>query len=523
VNILLYSPDNGVTRNFMPHLWMFLLKALTPVEHKVFLIDGNAQPMTEAELSRFVRDNDIRLVGISAMTRMAARAYKMADAIRSAGAKVVFGGPHVTEVPDEPLGRAGEPRHADAIALGEADHTWPRIVADAAAGKLKEIYEPVDDTGHEIKPSLEDYPVIPWATIDLEQFNLIRKLPSPVRSLLKRKATSWNSLYVVPVESGRGCPYGCDFCTVTGFFGDSIRFRSNQSVVDELLRLKQRARNEKGTIGVFFIDDNFAINMKRTKSLLRDIIAQNAVLPWVAQISINLLKDEELLDLIAASGGRWIFVGLESVDAASLNNVHKSFNKPSEYKIALDRLAHRGIYAITSFIFGMDGDTPGVAKRTDDVMQTWPPGLPVFGLMTPYPATPLYDRLQKAGRLTRPKHWLDFRPFHMAYTPDKITIAQAEAEVREAWTRAYSSEATAEALNRIAYRPLRERSVMFVARLAFRGIYFPQMRSRQWLSLLWSNRRTLLALCREAFRGAREVADAVEDPSQVRPAAGKSA
>jgi len=172
--LLLYSPDNGVTRNFMPHLWMFLLKALTPVEHRVFLIDGNAQPMSEAEVARFVQDNDIRLVGISAMTRMAARAYKMADAIRSAGAKVVFGGPHVTEVPDEPLGRAGEPRHADAIALGEADYTWPRIVADAAAGRLQEVYKPVDDNGSETKPSLGDYPVIPWATLDLEQFNLVK-------------------------------------------------------------------------------------------------------------------------------------------------------------------------------------------------------------------------------------------------------------------------------------------------------------------------------------------------------------
>src|SRR6478735_1035716 len=137
----------------MPHLWMFLLKALTPVEHKVFLIDGNAQPMTEAEISRFVHDHDIRLVGISAMTRMAARAYKMSDAIRAAGAKVVFGGPHVTEVPDEPLGRTDEPRHADAIALGEADYTWPIIVADAAAGNLKEVYRPEGPDGQEIKPS----------------------------------------------------------------------------------------------------------------------------------------------------------------------------------------------------------------------------------------------------------------------------------------------------------------------------------------------------------------------------------
>jgi len=503
MNILLYSPDNGVTRNFMPHLWMFLLKSLTPPEHTVFLIDGNAQPMNEDQMAEFVRNNDIRLVGISAMTRMAARAYKIADAVRAVGAKVVFGGPHVTEVPDEPLGRAEEPRHADAVALGEADYTWPQIVADAAAGNLKEMYRPVDSNDREVKPSLTDYPEIPWQTLDLEQFNLIAKLPAVVRSLLKRKTSKWESLYVLPIESGRGCPYGCDFCTVTGFFGDSIRFRSNESVIGELLRLKQRARDERGTIGVFFVDDNFAINVNRTKSLLRDMIAKDAVLPWIAQISVNLLKDEELLDLMAASGARCIFIGLESVDADNLRGVHKSFNKPADYKAALDRLAHRGIYTITSFIFGMDGDTPGVARRTAEVMATWPPGLPVFSLMTPFPSTPLYQRLLQSGRLTRPKHWLDFRPFTMSYTPENITIEEAEAEVREAWTRAYSPQATRDALGRISDRPLSERAIVFFSRLAFRGIYFPQVRPREWLSLLWGNRRVLFSLSYEALQKSR--------------------
>src|SRR5438128_10194515 len=143
MNILLYNPDNGVTRNFMPHLWMFLLQSLTPPEHNVFLIDGNAQPMTEPLLAELIRIKGIKLVGIGAMTRMAARAYRMADAARTAGALVVMGGPHVTEVPDEPLGRNGEPRHADAIALGEADDTWPRILADAERGELAEIYMPL--------------------------------------------------------------------------------------------------------------------------------------------------------------------------------------------------------------------------------------------------------------------------------------------------------------------------------------------------------------------------------------------
>ena len=158
MRILLYNPDNGVTRNFMPHLWMFLLKALTPPEHEVVLIDGNAQEMNEEEIARFVREQNIGLVGIGAMTRMIAKAYRMADAIRATGVPVVMGGPHVTEVPDEALGRDGGPRHADAVALGEADETWPQIIADAQCGELKDTYAPVDAQGKERKPSLQPYP-----------------------------------------------------------------------------------------------------------------------------------------------------------------------------------------------------------------------------------------------------------------------------------------------------------------------------------------------------------------------------
>ncbi len=503
MNILLYNPDNQVTKNYMPHLWMFVLQAVTPPGHKVFLIDGNAQPMTRADIINFVKENDIRLAGIGAMTRMAARAYQMADAIRSAGAKVVMGGPHVTEVPDEPIGKSGEPRHADAVALGEADDLWPKIVADAEAGQLQEVYKPVDETGREIKPSLDNYPHIPWEDLDLSQFDLMAKIPNWGRYLLKKAGNTWKGLYVVPIESGRGCPYGCDFCTVTGFFGDSIRFRSDQSVVDEMLRLKARARKEGSRVGVFFIDDNFALHKRRTKSLLREIIAQDAQIPWVAQISVNLLKDEELVDLIKESGGRWIFMGLESIDTENLKDVNKGFNKPAQYSEVLERLAKRGIYSITSFIFGMDGDRPGVARKTLDVIDSWPPGLPVFGLLTPYPATPLYDRLLAQNRLTRPKHWLDFRPFRMAFTPNNISIKAAEAEVHEAWSRSYSPETTAQALKKIEGRPFHERTLMFFTRLAFRGIYFPQMKKRHWILLLWQNRSSFLRILSEGIRELR--------------------
>ena len=508
MKILLYNPDNGVTRNFMPHLWMFLLKTLTPPEHEVLLVDGNARAMSDSELVKFIREENIGLVGIGSMTRMIARAYRVADSIRRIGVPVVMGGPHVTELPDEALGRDGGPRHADAVALGEADETWPQIVHDASLGQLKEVYKPgCDKKGADIKPSLQPYPGIPWETLDLEQFSLI---PHAIRPLMKKLGGGWGSFHVVPIETGRGCPYGCEFCTVTGFFGDSIRFRTNESVVDELLRLKARARRERGQIAVFFIDDNLAINVKRVKSLLRDMIAAGAQVPWIAQISANLLKDEELVDLIAASGGRWIFIGMESIDPANMADVNKNFSKPGEYGAVLARLAARNIYAITSFIFGMDNDTVGVGQRTLNELKTWPPGLPVFGQLTPFPATPLYDRLQKAGRLERPKHWLDFAPFVMAHPPLKMSIAEAHAETKFAWASSYSPERNEEAIDSLDDQPLKYQLSLFVARLFFRGIYFPQLTSRVWLRLIAQNRRSIFKLCWRAVRArqARRLAKA---------------
>src|SRR6185295_12493256 len=217
---------------------------------------------------------------------------------------------------------------------------------------------------------LQPYPEIPWDKMDLDQFDLV---PGIIRPLLKRQGSGWGSVHMIPIESGRGCPYGCEFCTVTGFFGDSIRFRSNESVVNELLRLKKSARDNRRQVMVFFIDDNFAINIKRTKSLLRDIIAADAQLPWTAQISANLLRDEELIDLIAASGGKWIFIGMESIDAANLADVNKNFNTPAEYASVLNPLAERGISAITSFIMGLETETVGVAERTLKEIESWPP------------------------------------------------------------------------------------------------------------------------------------------------------
>jgi radical SAM superfamily enzyme YgiQ (UPF0313 family) len=266
-----------------------------------------------------------------------------------------------------------------------------------------------------------------------------------------------------------------------------------------MLRLKARAGSGQGKIAVFFVDDNFAINAKRTKALLRDIIAAGAQLSWVGQISANLLRDEELVDLIAESGGKWIFIGMESLDPANLASVNKSFNKPGEYAQVLERLARRHVYAITSFIFGLDNDSPGVGERTLAQIRNWPPVLPVFGQITPFPATPLYERLEKEGRLTRPKHWLEFAPFQMAHTPRNMTTSQVQDEVRYAWLNSYSAEATARAIESIADEPVPYKISHLVARIFFRGIYFPPQGAWGWLKVIAQNRGSIFRIVKECF------------------------
>jgi hypothetical protein len=215
------------------------------------------------------------------------------------------------------------------------------------------------------------------------------------------------------------------------------------------------------------------------------------------------LRDEELVDLIAASGGKWIFIGMESIDPMNLADVNKGFNKPGEYKAVLERLAQRNILAITSFIFGLDNDTPGVAERTLEQIRSWPAGLPVFGTLIPLPATPLYRRLEVAGRLSRPKHWLEFRPFEMAHTPLKMSIAQTHTELDHAWKHSYSPEALAQATDPATNKPLSHRLTILIARLFFRGIYFPQMGRWAWLKVIAENRRTVYRLGRESAKAWR--------------------
>jgi hypothetical protein len=144
-----------------------------------------------------------------------------------------------------------------------------------------------------------------------------------------------------------------------------------------------------------------------------------------------------------------------------------------------------------------------VANRTLQQIESWPPGLPVFGQLTPFPATPLFDRLVAAGRLTRPKHWLEFAPYQMAHEPLKMTIPQTQIELDEAWARSYSPKRNLEILAALSDHPLNYRLIHFIMRMFFRGIYFPQMNKRAWIKVLLQNRRSIFSLSREAFTAVR--------------------
>jgi radical SAM superfamily enzyme YgiQ (UPF0313 family) len=504
MNILLYVPDNQVSRNFIPHLWPFVLQTRTTAPHRVAIVDANARPQTPETLAAYVVEHRIDLVGMGFMTRMAQVAYKTSAVIRErTGVPVVMGGPHVTELPYEPLGATGVPQCADAVVRGEADELWPVVIRDAERGTLQPVYEPPVVGGSDVKPSLKNYPVVPWDELDLTDFNFMRFLPAWARTAARRLGYPFDALYVIPIESGRGCPYGCNFCTVTGFFGDSIRFRDNDNVISELRRLEALSRRDKAFVLACFIDDNFAINVKRTKALLREMIKQNIRLYWFAQVSMNLLRDEELVALMAASGARALLIGLESVDADSLKASNKSFNKPEEYAAILHRLARHNIFAITTFIFGLEADHPGVATATVRQIRSWPPCLPLFGVLTPYPGTPLYARLESEGRLTRPTHWLDFKSFRATYVPKHMTGEEVEDEVRRAWTASYEPSAirASQRWLKANDRPFMQQLTHFIMRLFFRGLYFPQIDRREWVKLIGRNTPTMASL---AVAGGRE-------------------
>jgi radical SAM superfamily enzyme YgiQ (UPF0313 family) len=328
-------------------------------------------------------DEPTDLVAISVETYTARRAYEIATEYRKRGVPVVMGGFHATLVPDEVA------EYADSVVVGEAEGIWPKLVEDFRAGRLQPVYRAAK------RPSLAG------AIADRSIFIGKRYLPLGL------------------VEAGRGCHFACEFCAIQTYFSSTQTRRPPEEVVEEVKRMKKPL--------YFFVDDNITSNLDQAKELYRQLIPLK--IRWVSQASINVAHDEELLKLLKASGCQGLLIGFESLNPDNLKKMHKSFNTmKGGYEVALENLRRHGMRLYVTFILGYDGDSYESLHEVVQFAERHRFYIVAFNHLTPFPGTPLYDRLQSEGRLLFDKWWLDpgYRYGMVPYTPVGMTADQVK-------------------------------------------------------------------------------------------------
>ncbi len=311
-------------------------------------------------------DEATDLVAVSVETYTAKRAYQIATEYRKRRVPVVMGGFHAALCPDEVA------RYAEAVVIGEAEVLWPRVVDDARHGRLEKFYR---QTG---RPSLAGL--------------------KPDRTVFRGK----RYLPIGLVEAGRGCHFKCEFCAVQTVFKSTQTRRPYDEILAELAALK----GEKKLF--FFVDDNITSNLAQAKEFFRALIPLG--IRWVSQSSINAAHDDEFLELLVRSGCQGVLIGFESLNPANLQAMNKSFNTMrGGFDRALANLRRRHIRVYGTFIFGYDGDTPDSFLPTVDFARQHALYIAAFNHLTPFPGTPLYQRLEREGRLLYEAWWLDDR------------------------------------------------------------------------------------------------------------------
>ena len=333
------------------------------------------------------------LVVIQVYITNASRAYRYADHYRSQGAHVCLGGLHVTSLPDEAAA------HADTIFLGPGEATFPEFLRDFHAGRAKARYTAP------LARSLDD-------------------LPPMRRDLIKRP------LYLVPnsVIVSRGCPHHCDFCYKDAFFGKGTGFYVRR-VDDALAEIDSLPGRH-----VYFLDDHLFGHPRFAAMLFDGMLGMGRVFQGAATVS-SLLRPG-LLEKAAAAGLRSVFVGFENLNPNNLRDHHKAHNLDRDYDAAVRRAHSQGVMVNGSFVFGMDDDTTDVFERTTDWAVSQGIETATFHVMTPYPGTALFQRIEAQGRL-RHRDWDLYDTRHAVFRPAKMTPAQLEAGYRRAYDRFY--------------------------------------------------------------------------------------
>jgi radical SAM superfamily enzyme YgiQ (UPF0313 family) len=367
MRILLTTPSlDKVGSRFliMPQLSLGVISALTPKEMEVDVVEEGIEEINF--------DKYYDLVGISCMTATAPRAYQLSSVFRKKGAKVVLGGIHPTVLPQEAIA------HCDSVVIGEAEGCWKELLDDFRGNRLKKFYQ---------------------------SFNFdLAKFPIP------RLNHNHTPFHVTPILSTRGCPYACEFCSVTDLYGKKLRHRKVEDIVKEIAT--------RGSNKFFFLDDNITGDIKFAKELFAAL--SDLRIRWVGQASISLVKDKALLGLAKKSGCAALFIGIESVSSDTLKKLRKTPNDAKEYSQAIKIIQDCGILFHASLVFGFDDDDKSIFEKTLDFLEKTKIASATFNILTPYPGTILFERFKKEGKLLS-TDWREYNHRTVVFKPKNMT------------------------------------------------------------------------------------------------------
>lgn len=377
----------------LPSLSLLTLAALTPRDvevsyHEIADVDLDAPAPT-----------DVDLVAISTMTAQAPEAYRVASMARAAGIPVVMGGLHATACPEEVL------RHADAVVVGEGELVWGRVVEDARLGRMRGVYK-AEETF-----DLADAPMPRFELLDVGKYNRLT------------------------VQTSRGCPHKCEFCASSIMLTSGYSVKPVEKVIAEVRRIKEIWPRPF----IELADDNSFAIRGHAKTLLRELAKERV--RWFTEADLSIARDPELLALMREAGCRQVLMGLESPVSDGMGGIERNADwKLRQFPLAEEAVRTvqaAGITVIGCFILGLDGHGPGVfdevyefARRVSlyDVQVT---------VLTPFPGTPLYGRLEKAGRLTHPGQWERCTLFDVNYEPMGMSVQELEDGLRGLVGRLY--------------------------------------------------------------------------------------
>ena len=385
----LYRHRGGIFRRSLRYkpLTLTTLAALVPadLEADLQLLDEGIEDVAP---DRIQAD----LVGMTVITGTARRAYELSAAFRRRGIPVVLGGPHVTLVPED-----AQP-HADAIVVGYAEDTWPALLRDFAAGRMRARYDQA--------PGLS-----------------LAGRPFARRDLLPSRSYITDDVF----EATRGCVHRCDFCVVPSAWGTAPFLKPVEEVVADI--------RQKGSRKLIFVDLNLIADRDHAARLFEALIPLRV--GWYGLSTSLIADDRKLLELTARSGCRGLLIGLESLDPASLAESHKGFNRPERFPELTATLHRHGIALQGCFVFGLDHDTPDVFLKTARLAVEAGIDLPRFAVVTPFPGTALYRRLDQEGRILT-CNWELYDGQHVVFQPARMSVEELQRGIETAWRYAYS-------------------------------------------------------------------------------------